>query len=104
MLEMPHFLMLVGKMHYRALELIECDYCGFPLPSQTISSAIFAATVSHCRVMSQLNNAKERVAIFGAIRGLTPDNVAGSTLAAVEDLGVLEGIQGDTIAEILAGN
>jgi hypothetical protein len=85
-----------------ALELIECDIV-VPLPSQTIS-AIFQATRIHCETMSNIKNRKERVLFIGAIQGLEPDNVIGTTLAAVEDIGVLEGIQGDTAAEILAGN
>ena len=41
---------------------------------------------------------------IGAIQGLTPDNLSGTTLAAVENIGVLEGIQGETVTDILAGN
>jgi len=40
----------------------------------------------------------------GAINGLLPDNVIGTFPAAVEDIGILEGIQGDDVSEILAGN
>jgi hypothetical protein len=54
--------------------------------------------------MSNLRNKKERVLFTGAIAGLTPDNLTGAAPAAVEDIGILEGIQGDNIAEILAGN
>lgn len=85
-----------------ALEVIECDIV-VPLPSQTISSIMQAARV-HCEVMSNIKNKKERVLFTGAIAGLEPDNVIGNTLAAVEDIGVLEGIQGDSVAEILSGN
>jgi hypothetical protein len=41
---------------------------------------------------------------IGAIQGLEPNNVIGTTSAAVEDIGILEGIQGDDVSEILAGN
>jgi hypothetical protein len=40
----------------------------------------------------------------GAIAGLTPQNLIGTEEAAVEDLGVLEGIQGDSVSEVLAGD
>lgn len=87
---------------YQALELIETSMV-VPLPSQTIS-AIFQEGRSHVETMSYLHNKKERMLFIGAIQGLTPDNVIGTKPAAVEDIGVLEGIQGDTVAEILAGN
>ena len=87
---------------YEALEAIECDMV-VPLPSQTIS-AIFQAGRIHVETMSNIRNKKERIELIGAIKGLTPDNVIGTTPAAVEDIGILEGIQGDTVAEILAGN
>jgi len=85
-----------------ALELIECDIV-VPLPSQTIS-AIFQAARIHCETMSNIKNKKERVLFIGAIQGLEPENVIGTEPAAVEDIGILEGIQGDDISEILAGN
>jgi len=85
-----------------ALELIECDIV-VPLPSQTIS-AIFQAARLHCEAMSNIKNKKERMLFIGAIQGLTPANVIGTTPAAVEDIGILEGIQGDDISEILSGN
>ena len=47
---------------------------------------------------------KERVLFIGAIQGLTANNVLGIEEAAPEDIGVLEGIQGDDVSEILAGN
>jgi len=84
------------------LETVEVDIV-VPLPKQTIS-AIFQNTLAHCRTMSNIKNKRERVLFCGGIRGLTPDNVRGSKLAAVEDIGVLEGIQGDDINEILSGN
>lgn len=35
---------------------------------------------------------------------MKPENITGASPAAVEDIGVLEGIQGDEITEVLAGN
>lgn len=90
------------ELALESIEKIETDIV-VPLPTQTIS-AIFQATLSHCQVMSQTKNAHERVCIVGAIRGLTPDNVLGNEDAAVEDIGILEGIQGDDVSEILAGD
>jgi hypothetical protein len=87
---------------YEALETINCDIV-VPLPSQTIS-AVFQAGRIHVDTMSNLKNKHERMLFIGAINGLTPDNVIGTTTAAVEDIGVLEGIQGDSVSEILAGN
>ena len=85
-----------------SLERIECDIV-VPLPSQTIS-AIFQNTRIHVESMSNIKNRKERVMFFGAINGLTPENVIGTTAAAVEDIGILEGIQGDEVSEILSGD
>ena len=83
------------------LQNVQCDIV-VPLPQQTIS-VIFQNTVEHCIYMSTPINKRERVAFIGAINGLTPNNLTGQTLAAVESLGVLEGIQGNTVAEILRG-
>ena len=85
-----------------SLETQEIDIL-VPLPLQTIS-VIFQNSLSHCLEMSNLINRKERVLYIGTINGLTPDNLTGAKLAAVENIGVLEGIQGNTVAEILAGN
>ncbi len=85
-----------------SLETVECDIV-VPLPRQTIS-VIFQNTLSHCKVMSNIRNKKERVMFAGAIAGLTPDNLTGAKPAAVENIGILEGIQGDNITEVLAGN
>lgn len=74
-----------------------------PLPSSTISS-IFKAAVGHCENMSSIANRKERMAIIGAQIGITPANILGESFAAVENLGVLEGIQGDDPLEILSGD
>lgn len=84
------------------LETQEVDMVA-PLPLQT-KSAIIQSTMQHCLAMSRIKNRKERVLLTGAIQGLLPNNVIGTTLAAVEDIGVLEGIQGDDPLEILAGN
>jgi len=87
---------------YTALERINVDMV-VPLPSQTIS-AIFQNGKAHVEKMSGKKNHRERILMIGAIRGLTPENVIGSEDAAVENIGILEGIQGDDTAEILAGN
>jgi hypothetical protein len=84
------------------LEKIECDIV-VPLPSQTLSQ-VFQNTRLHCETMSNIKNRRERVMFSGAISGLAPENVIGTEAAAVEDIGVLEGIQGDDISEILAGD
>jgi len=87
---------------YESIERIDIDIV-VPLPSQTIS-AIFQNGAAHVRTMSNIKNRKERVLFIGAIAGLDPANVIGTELAAVEDIGILEGIQGDDVTEILAGN
>jgi hypothetical protein len=85
-----------------SLEAVECDIL-VPLPKQTIS-IIFQNALSHCLAMSNIRNKKERVLFIGAINGLTPDNLTGAQSAAVEDIGILEGIQGETVTDILSGN
>jgi hypothetical protein len=85
-----------------ALEKVDVDII-VPLPLQTIS-VIFQNTVTHCITMSNIANKLERVTFIGAINGLTPSNLIGTSLAAVESLGVLEGIHGNTVAEILDGD
>lgn len=87
---------------YEAAETINIDIV-VPLPSQTIS-AIFQNGKVHVETQSNIRNKHERVLLIGAIQGLTPDNVVGTKPAAVENIGVLEGIQGDDVAEILDGN
>lgn len=87
---------------YEAAEKIEVDMV-VPLPTQT-KSAIIQAGKQHVESMSDIRNRKERVLLTGGIQGLTPDNVIGNSDAAVEDIGVLEGIQGDDASEILAGD
>ena len=85
-----------------SLETIECDIV-VPLPMQTIT-VIFQNALSHCITMSNIQNRKERVLFIGAIAGLTPANLIGTKLAAVEDLGILEGIPNNDITSTLAGN
>lgn len=87
---------------FDALEKIDVNMV-VPLPSQTIS-AIMQNARNHCETMSNIKNKKERMLFTGAISGLTPDNLTGVEDAAVEDIGVLEGIQGDDVSEVLAGN
>lgn len=85
-----------------SLEAFECDIL-VPLPKQTIS-VIFQNSLSHCLAMSNIRNKKERILFIGAISGLKPENLAGTKAAAVEDIGILEGIQGESVTDILAGN
>lgn len=85
-----------------SLEAVECDIL-VALPKQTIS-VIFQNALNHCKTMSNIRNKKERILFMGAINGLTPDNITGAENAAVEDIGILEGIQGETVTDILAGN
>jgi hypothetical protein len=90
---------------FNALEALEAQEAQIvvPLPSQAISS-IFRATVNHCENMSSIANRKERVAFIGAQIGVTPDALIGRKEIAIEDIGILEGIQGDDPEEILDGN
>jgi len=74
-----------------------------PLPSQTIS-AIQQAFRVHVELMSSSYYKRERMLFTGAMEGLSIDNVTGVAMVAVEDIGVIEGIQGDDPEEILAGN
>ena len=85
---------------FASMEKIECDVV-VPLPKQTITT-IFQNAVAHCSKMSSLRYRKERLPIIGAINGLAVENVVGSPAVpvAVENIGVLEGIQGN-IANVL---
>lgn len=74
-----------------------------PLPTQTFS-AIQQAFRVHVEQMSSTYYKRERVLFTGALQGLSVDNVTGVSEVAVEDIGILEGIQGDDPEEILAGN
>ena len=90
---------------FEAFEKLEAAECQIivPLPTQNISG-IFRASVSHCETMSTIANQKERMTLIGAQRGLTTAALLGQTEVAIEDIGVLEGIQGDDAAEILDSN
>lgn len=90
---------------FNALEALEAADAQIivPLPAQAISS-IFRATVNHCENMSSIANRKERVAFIGAQMGVTTDALTGRKEIAVEDIGILEGIQGDDPEELLDGN
>lgn len=87
---------------YEAAELADAQFV-VPLPLQTISN-IFAAGKQHVLSMSDISNQKERILIIGAINGLTANHMSGLVPAAVEDVGILEGVQGDDAEEVLAGN
>ena len=84
------------------LETLDIDIV-VPLPKETIS-VVIQNTLQHCLYMSQVKNKKERVLITGAMMGLLPANVTGEEHAAVENIGILEGIQGDDPLEILNGD
>ena len=88
-----------------ALEKLESSEFDIivPLPTQT-KSAVMQTCLQHCLMMSRIKNRKERIMFTGAIQGLTPDNVTGVKPAAVENIGVLEGIQGDDPFELYFGN
>jgi len=90
---------------FNAFEKLEAQDCQIvvPLPTQN-RSKIFRAAVTHCEQMSTIANRKERVALIGAQQGVTVAALLGESEIAVEDIGIIEGIQGDTAAEILAGN
>jgi len=87
---------------YASAEKIETSMI-VPLPKQTIS-VIFQNGKIHVEKMSQIKQKRERLLFIGAISGLTPANVIGTEPAAVEDIGILEGIQGDDVEEILSGS
>ena len=87
---------------FEALEAADAQII-VPLPSQAISS-VFRATVNHCENMSSIANRKERVAFIGAQIGVTPAALIGTEEIAVENIGILEGIQGDDPEEVLNGD
>jgi hypothetical protein len=90
---------------FSALEILEAHNTQIlvPLPNQSISS-IFRAAVSHCENMSTIANQKERMALIGAQKGVTPAALIGQEEIAIEDIGIIEGIQGDDPEEVLSGN
>lgn len=87
-----------------ALETLESQEIDIlvTLPKSTIS-VIFQNAFNHCLTMSDVTNRKERVFFTGAIAGLKPANLTGASLAAVEQLGVFEGIPDNDIPNLLAG-
>ena len=87
---------------FEALEAADCQII-VPLPIQN-RGGIFRAAVQHCETMSSISIQKERVTFFGAQQGITPEALLGLEEVAVEDIGVLEGIQGDDPEEVLDGN
>lgn len=87
---------------FESAEKLDIDMV-VPLPGQTIS-AIFQIGKSHVETQSNIKNKHERILLIGGISGLTPSAVLGVEDVAVEDIGVLEGIQGDDVSEILAGD
>lgn len=87
---------------YEALEAVDCEIV-VPLPAQN-RSGIFRAAQTHAENMSTIAIQKERFAFFGAQQGLTPEALIGQEEIAIEDIGVLEGIQGDDPEEVLNGN
>lgn len=87
---------------YDALEAADCQIV-VPLPDQAISSIQQAGRV-HCELMSTTANKRERVLFIGAQTGVSADALLGNEQVAVEDVGVLEGIQGDDPEEVLGGN
>ena len=91
--------------YFEALERLEAFDCQMvvALPKQN-KSAVFRAVVRHCELMSSIAKRKERVAFIGAFDGITEDALLGNELVAVEDIGVVEGIQGDDPEEILSQN
>lgn len=90
---------------FSAFESLEREDCQIvvPLPLQN-RSGIFRMGLTHCNTMSSITIQKERVTFFGAQQGLTTAALIGTTELAIEDVGILEGIQGDDVEEVLAGN
>jgi hypothetical protein len=90
---------------FEAFESLEAEDCQIvvPLPLQN-RGGIFRAAVQHVETMSTIAIQKERVALFGAQQGVTVNALLGFEEVAVEDIGVLEGIQGDDPEEVLDGN
>lgn len=87
---------------FEALEAASCQIV-VPLPTQN-RSGIFRASVTHVENMSTIANQRERITMFGAQQGMTAEALIGVDEIAVEDIGVLEGIQGDDPEEVLSSN
>jgi hypothetical protein len=87
---------------YDALEASDCQMV-VPLPD-CCYGAIQQAGVTHVELMSSTSNKRERVLFTGAPTGVTTDALVGRELIAVEDIGVIEGIQGDEAEEVLEGD
>ncbi len=87
---------------FEALESVECQIV-VPLPLQN-RTGIFRAAVTHVENMSTIAIQKERFAFFGAQQGVTAAALIGTEDIAVEDIGILEGIQGDDPEEVLNSN
>lgn len=87
---------------YEALETIDAQMV-VPLPNCCFS-AVQQAGRTHVELMSNTANQRERLLLIGAQTGVTNAALAGRELVAVEDIGVIEGIQGDDPEEVLAGN
>jgi hypothetical protein len=87
---------------FEALETIDCQMV-IPLPLQN-RGGIFQASVQHVETMSSIAIQRERITMFGAQQGVSPEALLGFEEVAVEDIGVLEGIQGDDPEEVLSGN
>lgn len=90
---------------FEAFEALEAEDCQIvvPLPLQN-RSGIFRAAVQHVETMSTIAIQKERITMFGAQQGVTVNALLGLEEVAVENIGVLEGIQGDSAEEVLDGN
>ena len=90
---------------FDAFEILEREQCQMvvPLPKQN-RSGIFRAAINHVNTMSSITIQRERIALIGAQQGVTSAALIGLEEIAVEDIGVLEGIQGDDPNEVLDGN
>lgn len=84
---------------FETLEAADCQIV-VPLPDCCFS-AVQQAARQHVEFMSSISNKKERLLFTGAQTGVTADALVGRELVAVEDIGVLEGIQGDDADELL---
>ena len=88
-----------------ALENLETVdlYMIAPLP-QLAYNSVFRSVLAHVESMSSTLNRHERIMLFGAIPDVTIDALMGRELVAVEDIGVIEGVQGDDVEEVLNGD